>query len=75
MSRISDIIRYMEELGSYQSCRGYDNVGLLIGNRGSKVNRILVCLDVSSKVVDEAVEKNVDLIVSHHLVIFKGSKG
>ncbi|NLM58412.1 MAG: Nif3-like dinuclear metal center hexameric protein [Clostridium sp.] len=74
MSRISDIIRYMEELAPANLAEDYDNVGLLIGNRGSKVNRILVCLDVSSKVVDEAVEKNVDLIVSHHPVIFKGIK-
>lgn len=74
MSRISDIIRYMEELAPANLAEDYDNVGLLIGNRGSKVNRILVCLDVSSKVVDEAVEKNVDLIVSHHPAIFKGIK-
>lgn len=74
MSRISDIARYMEELAPVNIAEDYDNVGLLIGDRGSKVNRILVCLDVSSKVVDEAVEKNVDLIVSHHPVIFKGLK-
>jgi len=74
MSRISDIVRYMEELAPANLAEDYDNVGLLIGNRGTKVNRILVCLEVSSKVVDEAVEKNVDLIVSHHPVIFKGLK-
>lgn len=49
----------------------YDNVGLLIGNSASPVTSILVCLDVTEEVVNEAAEKNCELIVSHHPLIFK----
>lgn len=49
----------------------YDNVGLLVGDPSSPVSRILVCLDVTEEVVDEALEKKCELIVSHHPLIFQ----
>lgn len=49
----------------------YDNTGLLLGDPKATVTRILVCLDVTEEVVDEAVEKGCELIVSHHPLIFK----
>ncbi len=49
----------------------YDNVGLLLGDPASPVSRILVCLDVTEDIVDEALEKKCELIVSHHPLIFK----
>lgn len=49
----------------------YDNVGLLIGDPNTPVSKILVCLDVTEPVVDEAIEKKCELIVSHHPLIFK----
>ena len=48
----------------------YDNVGLLVGNPHAKVNSILTCLDVTEAVVEEAISKNVQLIVAHHPLIF-----
>ncbi|GEM_PF-4731 len=48
----------------------YDNVGLLLGDPTSPVSRILVCLDVTEEVVNEALEKKCELIVSHHPLIF-----
>lgn len=48
----------------------YDNVGLLLGDPNAPVSRILVCLDVTESVVDEAIEKKCELIVSHHPLIF-----
>ncbi len=49
----------------------YDNVGLLLGNPAANVTRVLVCLDVTEAVVNEAVTKKCELIVSHHPLIFK----
>ncbi len=49
----------------------YDNVGLLIGDQNKPVDRVLVCLDVTEDVVDEAIEKECQLIVSHHPLIFQ----
>lgn len=49
----------------------YDNVGLLVGNPGQEVNRVLTCLDTTLEVVEEAIDKGCQLIVSHHPLIFK----
>lgn len=48
----------------------YDNVGLLVGDPNAEVNSILTCLDVTEEVVEEAISKNVQLIVAHHPLIF-----
>jgi len=49
----------------------YDNVGLLVGDYQQDVKRVLVCLDVTEAVVDEAIDKECQLIVSHHPLIFR----
>lgn len=49
----------------------YDNVGLLVGDPHSPVSRILVCLDVTEAIVDEAIDQKCELIVSHHPLIFQ----
>lgn len=49
----------------------YDNVGLLLGDYSAPVSKVLVCLDVTEAVVDEAIDQNCELIVSHHPLIFK----
>ena len=52
----------------------YDNAGLQAGDPAAEVTGILVCLDVSEAVIDEAVEKGCNLIVSHHPLLFRGIK-
>lgn len=52
----------------------YDNSGLIIGDPEQVINRILICLDVSPDVIDEALEKQCNLIISHHPLIFQGIK-
>jgi dinuclear metal center protein, YbgI/SA1388 family len=52
----------------------YDNSGLLIGEESTLVERALITLDVTEEVIDEAISKSCDLIVSHHPLIFKGLK-
>jgi dinuclear metal center YbgI/SA1388 family protein len=49
----------------------YDNVGLLIGKPDKVIDRILVCLDVTEEIVQEAIENQADLIIAHHPVIFR----
>ena len=48
----------------------FDNAGFLIGHSGAPVNRVLLALDVTQGVIEEALEKGAQLIVSHHPVIF-----
>jgi dinuclear metal center YbgI/SA1388 family protein len=52
----------------------YDNCGLLIGNSTSEITGTLICLDITESVIDEAIEKNCNLIISHHPLIFSGIK-
>ncbi|MEI8047398.1 MAG: Nif3-like dinuclear metal center hexameric protein, partial [Bacteroidota bacterium] len=52
----------------------YDNCGLLIGDYNTDITGILVCLDVTEEVLDEAVVKNCNLVISHHPMIFSGLK-
>ncbi len=47
-----------------------DNIGLLIGAPENRANRILVALDVTDEVVEEALAKKIDLIISHHPLLF-----
>ena len=52
----------------------YDNVGLLIGDPSAEVSRVLCALDLNEAVVDEAINLNVQCIVTHHPFIFKALK-
>jgi len=66
-----EILKFLEEVAPAALAEEWDNTGLLLGSIGQKVNRLMVCLDVTSKVVDEAIKNKTDLIVSHHPLIFK----
>ena len=52
----------------------YDNCGLLIGDSSSEITGALVCLDLTEGVMDEAIKKHCNLIISHHPLIFSGIK-
>ncbi len=52
----------------------WDNVGLLLGERGSPCTRVMTCLTVTPPVVAEAVAERAALIVAHHPILFKGAK-
>lgn len=50
----------------------YDNSGLIVGNPDNETKKALVCIDVTDRVMDEAIEHHCDLIISHHPFIFGG---
>ena len=72
--KIKDIINTLSELAPLNYAEDFDNVGLLVGNPQNEVKGILVTLDTLETVVDEAIEKDCNLIVSFHPIIFKGLK-
>ncbi len=71
---VQDVINYLEKLSPLHYAEDFDNVGLLVGNKTTKITGILVTLDTLEAVVDEAIEKKCNLIVSFHPIIFKGLK-
>lgn len=68
------IIKIMNDIAPEHLAENWDNVGLLIGNEDSEVDRILVALEATEAVVDEAVANNIDLIICHHPLLFKPMK-
>jgi dinuclear metal center YbgI/SA1388 family protein len=71
---VQDVINHLQELAPLAYAEDFDNVGLLVGKKQQDVTGILVTLDTLEAVVDEAIEKNCNLIVSFHPIIFKGLK-
>lgn len=72
--KIKDVITVLEELSPLAYSEGFDNTGLLVGDKKASVTGILITLDTLESVVDEAIEKGCNLIVSFHPIIFSGLK-
>src|SRR5690606_31563193 len=72
--KVKEVIALLEELSPLSYSEDFDNTGLLVGDTNATVSRILVTLDTLENVVDEAIEKNCNLIVSFHPIIFSGLK-
>ncbi len=71
---VKDITTIIDEIAPLSYAEDFDNVGLLIGNYSTKVTGVLVTLDTLETIVDEAIEKKCNLIVSFHPIIFSGLK-
>ncbi|MCV6631490.1 MAG: Nif3-like dinuclear metal center hexameric protein [Flavobacteriaceae bacterium] len=71
---VSKVIQILEELCPLKDAEDFDNVGLLVGDYQQEIKGILVTLDTLEDVVDEAIAKNCNLIISFHPIIFKGLK-
>ena len=74
MTTVKDIFDHLNNLADVKLAEKWDNVGLMLGSNNNEVSRVLVCLDVTTSVVEEAIANNVNLIVSHHPLIFKPLK-
>ena len=67
--RVSDIERLVGEIAPYELAEEWDNVGLLFGRSGAVVTRVLVAMDLTQGVLDEAKALGVQLIVTHHPIM------
>lgn len=72
--KIKDISNLIEETAPLCYQESYDNSGLIIGHRDDTVKKILLCTDVTEEVLDEAINKKCNLIISHHPPIFNALK-
>ena len=71
---VKDILNCITEVAPLQWQENYDNAGLQVGDLNADARKALICLDITEEIVDEAVAKNCDLIISHHPLIFRGLK-
>ncbi len=71
---VQDVCRALEEFAPLAWQEDYDNCGLIVGNRQQPLTGVLLCIDVTTAVLREAQQKNCNMIVSHHPLIFGGLK-
>lgn len=74
MLTIGSIIQILEAIAPPALQESYDNAGLLTGQPNWSCTGILCCLDAVEAVIDEAIEKNCNLVVAHHPIVFSGLK-
>lgn len=74
MTKVKDVARAIEEFAPTGLQESYDNAGLQVGNPEAEVSGILLCLDVTDEILDEAMARSCSMIVSHHPLIFHGLK-
>ena len=71
---IKEIVETIENIAPVALQESYDNAGLIIGNHDLEVEKVMLTVDVTEEVLDEAIEKKCGLIISHHPLIFSGLK-
>ena len=67
---VKDVTKYLEKIAPLHLQESYDNSGLQVGDYKSEVKGVLVSLDVTLEVIDDAINQQCNLIVSHHPIIF-----
>jgi dinuclear metal center YbgI/SA1388 family protein len=72
--KIKELTQEIESLIPLQYAEGFDNVGLLVGNPENEITGVLISHDTTEKVIEEAIEKKCNFILSFHPIIFKGLK-
>lgn len=74
MLKVIDIANAIEDFAPKCLQENYDNAGLQVGDPDMDVSAALLCLDVTEDVVNEALQRHCNLIISHHPLLFKGLK-
>ena len=72
--KIKEVLSALERFAPLPLQESWDNAGLQVGLTETEVSGALLCLDVTERIVDEAVRKGCNLIVSHHPLLFRGLK-
>ncbi len=70
----NEIIKKLEQTAPKELCCEWDNVGIMSGDAGKSVDTVLIALDCTENVIDEAIAKGADMIITHHPFIFKPIK-
>lgn len=70
MATVGDIYRLIDTLAPFHTQMSFDNAGFLVGKESQRVSKVLLSLDITEEVIDEAYGLGAELIISHHPVIF-----
>ena len=69
--KISQVVNLLEQIAPPGLAEEWDNVGLLIGDRGASVRKVMLCIDLTPEVLSEAIAAKVQMVMAYHPVIFK----
>lgn len=72
--KLKEICNHLELIAPKYYSESYDNVGLICGNEDWEISAALITLDCIEAVLDEAIDKNCNLIIAHHPIVFSGLK-
>jgi len=72
--QIREITQFIESIAPLAFQEGYDNSGLIIGRQDDEISGVLITLDITEDIIDEAISKKLNLILSHHPILFSGLK-
>jgi dinuclear metal center YbgI/SA1388 family protein len=72
--QLKQITNFIESVAPLAFQESYDNAGLIISHPDDEISGILITLDITEEILDEAISKNLNLIVCHHPIIFSGIK-
>lgn len=72
--KVKDIIRYMEDLAPLEDQQDWDNSGIQIGDYNRDLSSVILAMDVTDKLVIEAIKTGSGMIISHHPLFFTGEK-
>jgi dinuclear metal center YbgI/SA1388 family protein len=73
--KLADVIAVLESAYPPKTAESWDAVGLVCGDPGEEVTRVLVCVDPTSSTVDEALEGGAQLVLAHHPLLLRGVNG
>ena len=71
---VKDVTNYLETIAPLSLQEAYDNSGFILGNSSSDIKGVLLSLDITVEVIEEAIEQKCNLIIAHHPLIFSGIK-
>lgn len=74
MIQVKDIYNFIDNFAPFSSAMDFDNCGLLVGDMNAYIKNVLVSLDITNEVINEANNLEANLIISHHPVIFNKLK-
>lgn len=74
MTKVRDIAKVIENYAPKALQEDYDNAGLQVGDLNMEVSAMLLCLDVTEEILQEAIDRSCNMIISHHPLIFRGLK-
>lgn len=71
---VADVARVIEDFAPKKLQESYDNAGLQVGDPAMAVTAVLLCLDVTEEILDEAINRQCNMVITHHPLIFRGLK-